>query len=240
MTMNPPDVDEDDESSGINQDHPYRVLGVALVVDQKGSGAKLVCRYPTQPNNHDKVSTNPSDPSSSREDPSGPAAKELHTDDDLFFTLTARQMAKLFRTKKTLCGNPMTLSVNGTVFCCRAVLMQGEDGQDETIPGPAGGNDSHNDDLVLFSVVVALSAPMSHTSVQFSTGSWLDTGTEDQLEIQRYVKESGANRPGKTSRGRVSAGFLAIRRVHLSLARICRVLEREERRCHYVTFQSQL
>ncbi len=224
----------DKESIGANRDRPYRVLGVALVVDQRGTGARLVARYPTQPRK-----SSPSDDSDvPRDFYHPPPRKELHCDDDLFFTLTARQMAKLFRTKKALCGNPMTLSVNGTVFCCRAVLMQGDDGQDETLSGPTG-SESQNDQLVLFSVIVALSAPMSHTSVQFSTGSWLDTATEDQLDIQRYVKESGADRLGKKSHGRVSSGFLSIRRVHISLARYCRVLEREERRCQYISLQTK-
>jgi hypothetical protein len=96
------------DSSGTgHQDNPFRVLGVALIVDQRGAGARLVARYPTQPSPGAGTSTSTT-PSKSEEE---------FTDDDLFFTLTARQMAKLFRTKKSLCGQPMTLTVNGTVFC---------------------------------------------------------------------------------------------------------------------------
>lgn len=234
----PLDTPGDGSSAALNQDTPFRVLGVALVIDQKGSGAKLVARYPTQP------SKSPLKSNESLADEKQPhGMTPLRSDDDLFFTLTERQMAKLFRTKTTLCGNPMTLSVNGTVFCCRAVLMQG----DEASPEDAT-TDSQNDHVVLFSVIVALSAPLIFKTVPFSTGIWLDTATEDQLDIQRYVQESTAaasistpeadNRQNKNSRGIVSSSFLSIRRVHISLARYCRVLEREERRCHYISLQA--
>jgi hypothetical protein len=43
----------------------------------------------------------------------------------------------------------------------------------------------------------------------------------------------------KQTAARVSSVFLAIRRVHISLVRFCRALEREENRCGYVTFQSR-
>ena len=210
-------------SNNLRQDNPFQLLGVALIVDQKGVGARLVARYPTQPSpDVDQRGEN----------------DEGHTNDDLFFTLTTRQMAKLFRTKKSLCGQPMTLTVNGTVFCCRAVLMHGEDNVDE----PPASNDSKNQ-LVLFSVIVALASPVSHTSIPFSSG-W-EGATEDQLDLQRYLKEASAagesgdpENPKKSAHGRVSAAFLSIRRVHLSLARYCRVLEREEHRCHYVSLQA--
>jgi hypothetical protein len=236
----------EESSTATNQDRPFRVLGVALVVDQRGSGAKLVARYPTQssesPQSTEQSSALPDDHHHAN------PKKELHSDDDLFFTLTARQMAKLFRTKKSLCGNPMTLAVNGTVFCCRAVLMQGDDGQEDPSQTAVSDSSSQPNQLVLFSVIVAMSAPMSHESVQFSTGSWFDAATEDQLDIQRYVKESMAaasistpeaeHRNRKNTKGRVSSAFLSIRRVHISLARYCRVLEREERRCQYISLQS--
>jgi len=48
-------------------------------------------------------------------------------------------------------------------------------------------------------------------------------------------REKGRDRAGD---GLNSASFLAIRRAHVSLSRLCRVLEREERRCSYVSSQS--
>lgn len=235
-------ADASSATSTINPDTPFRVLGVALVVDQRGSGARLVARYPTQPSER---SSKWKEPEHDADQLPAPATGGLYTDDDLFFSLTARQMVKLFRTKKTLCGNPMTLAINATIFCCRAVLMQGEDGHDDATQTTAG-TDTPHDNIVLFSVIVAMSAPTSFKSVTFSTGSWLETATEDQLDIQRYVKESTAaasipeaEHRNKGSRGRVSSSFLSIRRVHISLARYCRVLEREEKRCNYISLQSK-
>ena len=155
---------------------PYQVLGIALVVDEIGKGARLAFRYPVTPT--------------------------VDNADDLFFTLPPRVMAKLFRPKKPLCGRPMTISVGGTVFCCRAILLDEE---------------SH---LVLFNVIVAL-APSVPTSLPIA--GWFDAGS----------KESG-----ETSVITPSSSFLAVRRVHVSIARLCRVLEREERRCQYVSLQS--
>ena len=208
------------DSHTLRQDNPFRVLGVAMIVDKRGVGARLLARYPTQPSIV---------PNRSGEN------DDEHTNDDLFFTLGPRQMAKLFRTKKSLCGQPMTLTVNGTVFCCRAVLMHGEDNVDET----STASDS-KDQLALFSVIVALSSPRSHTSIPFSSG-W-EGITEDQSDLQKYLKEAAEfkhpDHPRKATNGRVSAAFLSIRRVHLSLARFCRVLEREETRCRYVSLQA--
>jgi hypothetical protein len=207
------------------QDEDFRVLGVAMIVDQRGVGARMVARYPTQPS------------------PGTRDAGSIEgSNDDLFFTLTPRQMAKLFRTKKSLCGRPMTLSVNGTVFCSHATLMGGEDsGEDATTTTTST---EKKNQLVLFSVIVALSSPMSHTSVPFS--SWLDGATEGQLDLQRYLKEATAAatsvHPGhvkQATRGSVSSSFLAIRRIHISLARYSRVLEREEHRCDYVSLQAE-
>lgn len=75
------------------QDNPFRVLGIALIVDQRGIGANMVARYPTQP----------SSPINQNDD-------QEYSNDDLFFTLTAFQMAKLFRTKKSLANKPMVSS----------------------------------------------------------------------------------------------------------------------------------
>jgi hypothetical protein len=218
-------------------ENPFRMLGIAMIVDQKGIGARMVARYPTQPSPVPSSVSEDDDPHRDEEEPSN---------DDLFFSLTAFQMAKLFRTKKSLCGQPMTLTVNGTVFCCRAMLMDGEEANDETThtatTSTTATTESKNQ-LVLFSVIVALSSPVSHTSVPFS---WIDGATENQLDLQRYLKEataaseSGSRSSKKATNGSVSSAFLSIRRVHISLARYCRVLEREEKRCQYVSEQADL
>jgi hypothetical protein len=126
--------------------NPLRVLGIAIIVDQKGAGARMLARYPTNNSNNNSNNIHGDDDDDDDNDDDeddrhrGIAAaerdsdatataaasssnKSLSEDDDLFFTLTARQMAKLFRTKKALCNEPMTLRVNKTVFCCHAVLL---------------------------------------------------------------------------------------------------------------------
>ncbi|KAL3785438.1 hypothetical protein ACHAW5_010918 [Stephanodiscus triporus] len=42
---------------------------------------------------------------------------------DLFFDLPARVVSKLFRPKRPLCGQPLSLRIGGTTFCCRAELF---------------------------------------------------------------------------------------------------------------------
>jgi len=137
-------------SSSKNKKNSLRVLGIAIIVDQKGSGARMLARYPTtsqsllmgsidynrnyddDDNNHDNNNEEYYDHHQHRyndgvvEGTKAPtsSSKSSDGDDDLFFTLTARQMAKLFRTKKALCNQPMTLRVNKTIFCCHAVLLE--------------------------------------------------------------------------------------------------------------------
>jgi hypothetical protein len=45
---------------------------------------------------------------------------------------------------------------------------------------------------------------------------------------------------GEALQRQLSASFLSVRRVHVSLSRLCRVLAREERRCRYVSLQAEL
>lgn len=263
-----------DSASPSRRNNPLQMLGITMIVDQRGSGARLVARYPTQPSAMPDVvssssskfadgranrSTNPHgvNTSSNRiiKDPS--KEEENHSaEDDLFFTLTAHQMAKLFRTKKSLCNQPMTLRVNRTVFCCYAVLIDGEDEEtglqqsdnnnnssSSSINGNNTDGGGHNDDdLRLFSVVVALSAPAHQTALPFS--SFWDAGSEDQHDLERFLRQAstsstkaghGTNKAATAAR--VSSTFLAIRRVHISLARYCRALGREENRCGYVRHQ---
>ena len=92
---------------GKDSGHHFRVLGIAMVVDQVGIGPRMVLRYPA----------------AVEDDELDQKGNSTAAADDIFFRLTARQMAKLFRPKRTLCRQPLTLSVGGTVFCCRAILF---------------------------------------------------------------------------------------------------------------------
>jgi hypothetical protein len=263
-----------------NDKAPLKVLGIALIVDEKGIGARLVARYPTsQPSKNKSRDLNGGSGGAegdeirldltklveeSAEHHHDDEEEEEEKEDDLFFTLTSHQMAKLFRTKKALCNQPMTLRVNRTIFCCHAALMES---YDDEIPKQS--------QLTLFSVVVALSAPAREAVVPFGN-FWdssmdsssdnhvttaLPTTNDDHLDLERYLRhvtqdaqEKNHPNDSSTSRrknkstdiarkkktaARVSSAFLAIRRVHISLARLCRALEREERRCAYVSLQSQ-
>lgn len=210
----PGKVLEDGMQNSLRDLTPYVVLGIALVVEQLGIGSRMVLRYPTAP-------------------------LKLGVD-DLFFKLPSRQMAKLFRPKPALCGKPMTLSVGGTVFCCYATLMDepGEASNDED----AATTDTR-DHLALFSVIVALAPQARAFSIPIS--GWTDTTEERADALAREAaaaldKKRGACSEDQVPGSRLSASFLSIRRVHISLARLCRVLEREERRCKYITLQSDL
>jgi hypothetical protein len=169
-----------------NDNRGFRVVGIAMVVDQHGHAARLVVRYPT-------VSS---------------------IADNIFFRLPSRQMAKLFRPKPALCGQPMTLSVGGTIFCCCAKLLADDD-SDNLVEI----TEADKDKVALFSVVVAL-APQSQTAPMIST-------SDDLYENMPHLANS-------------STSSVYVRRVHVSLARLCRVLEREERRCRYVSIQANL
>ena len=296
-----------------NNENPMRVLGIALIVDQKGLGARMLARYPTRDcgngtNNNDYDDDDDYDGSddddiNNDEDDYDNDYQQQHrkesnssnefengddsgVDDDLFFTLTARQMAKLFRTKKALCNQPMTLRVNKTVFCCHAILDESKnsldnDNNDSTNKTKEGNDDntnttepSNNNDkqqqqeLRLFSVVVALSGSMNQQSALPFTSFWNPNNT-DSADLERYLRQLNNNNNDKandedenennkekgnhhinkrdesssigrigTTR-RISSVFLAIRRVHISLARFCRALHREENRCGYITYQSR-
>lgn len=164
-----------------NSQCPFNVLGIALVVEEPGKGARLAFRYPV---NSTSVESQV---------------------DDLFFTLSPRIMAKMFRPKKPLCGQPMTISVGGTVFCCRATLLK---------------DDSKLD---LFNIIVALAPTVPTSTIPIS--GWYDANNTEEEDYN-----GGVSNP--------STSFLAIKRVHISIARLCRVLKREERTCHYVSLQS--
>jgi hypothetical protein len=168
--------------------------------------------------------------------PSAPLATGT---EDLFFRLPPHQLAKLFRPKPALCGQPMTLSVGGTVFCCRAVLMEGNsEAREEDTATTESKNSLH-----LFSVIIAL-APQVRTSSIPIAGWFEGNDADERPEKQSNLHDSLAMLEGKfapsSTGNRASSSFLSIRSVHVSLARLCRVLEREERRCRYVSLQTDL
>ncbi|GKY92971.1 hypothetical protein MPSEU_000265700 [Mayamaea pseudoterrestris] len=220
-------------SDKTNESCPFIVLGVALIVDQIGHGAHMALRYPIEPQVDDDK-----------------------TNDD-FFRLTPRQMAKLFRPKPPLCGQAMTLSVGETLFCCCATLLSNENDSTKNFQyaltaDPENGNDDSH--LSLFSVVVAL-APRGQSSTVPING-WVSENT-NALPEQQSGADGGGGAPQRSNhrslsdvQGRlsipksheseVSPSFQCIRRVHVSLARISRILLREERRCQYISLQCQL
>ena len=235
FSNNANNVPENDEHSS------FRVLGIAMVVDQRGKEARTVMRYPTS------ATTISSSSSSTTTD----------GNQDLFYKLPGRQMAKLFRPKPALCGQPMTLSIGGTIFCCCAVLMEDDNSSNNNNDtGTAGyqSDDDTKDNLVLFSVIVAL-APQVRTSTM-GIGGWMEAqaagagggSSRNSQEEEQHKPHQAGQSPmdmlqGKMSaptQGRASESFLSIRRVHVSLGRLCRVLEREERRCRYVSVQANL
>ena len=182
--------------------HPFRVQGIAFVVDQKGKEPKLVFRYPATP-------------------PQG-----ISDEEDLFFRMDSRQMAKLFRPKSSLCGEPVTLSVGVTIFCCRAVLLEQQDETDDNPDDPP---------VELFSIIVALVPRAREPSMTTNAGGWY----EEERNIQGIW--GGSTQPSSNHHSsKVWASLLAVVRVHVSLARICPILEQEEANCHYVTLQTKL
>lgn len=186
------------ESNG--HQSPFSVLGIALVAEERGKGASLAFRYPAVPQN-------------------------VNHADNLFFTLPPRVMAKLFRPKRPLCGQPMTLTVGGTIFCCWAVLM-------------CPNRCDNSSGLVLFSVVVAL-IPLVHTSSLLTSG-WSYDAEEIRRQFRRgsdlYQLQEETETEKTTSQD--TDLFLAVRKVHISLVRLSRVLEREELRCRYVSLHA--
>mmetsp|Transcript_4045 Transcript_4045/g.8121 ORF Transcript_4045/g.8121 Transcript_4045/m.8121 type:complete len:667 (-) Transcript_4045:109-2109(-) len=182
---------------------PFRLIGIAFVVDQKGRGSRTVMRYPIAPSQPEDA-------------------------DDVFFRLGQRQLSKLFRPKPSLCAHPMTLAIGSTIFCCRAILLE-----DYHVTSTTDDASSSDDRVELFSVVVAL-APQERGPIVPITG-WFE---EQNNRTDKKDEEDGGSDHDEDGQGRASPSFKTVRRVHLSLARLCRVLEREEKRCSYVSIQS--
>lgn len=226
------------------------VLGIALIMEEAGKGARLVFRYPASPppiflhtspssmkrfasdvhynNNSTKAAKNKKDVdvgSSSNKGKSSDLRANSSSGGggggsiDLFFDLPARVLSKLFRPKKALCRQPLTLNVSGTTFCCRAELF---DSQPSTI------GEGHQHPLVLFSIIVALAplAPKEKSSL-------------DHMQFDALYSVNNSHTT-TTSQLRSDAAFLTITAVHRNLARLCRVLTREELRSRYVSRQCHM
>lgn len=147
-------------------------------------------------------------------------------------------MSKLFRPKRPLCGQPLTLNVSGTTFCCRAELFDNS----QSCPSTVGGDGSDRP-LVLFSVIVAL-APLSphqscNTNGSHSSKSSISFHPHDTSYLANINCTSEKNDNNSHPR-RIDATFTTIERIHRNLARLCAVLTREEMRCQYVTLQCQM
>jgi single-stranded DNA-binding protein len=145
-------------------------------------------------------------------------------------------MSKLFRPKRPLCGQPLTLNVSGTTFCCRAELFDNS----QSCPSTVGGDGSDRP-LVLFSVIVAL-APLSpnqscNTNGSHSSKSSIHPHDTSYLADINCTSEKNDN---NLHPRRIDATFTTIERIHRNLARLCMVLTREEMRCQYVTLQCQM
>lgn len=191
------------------------VLGIGLVMEEVGKGARLVFRYPSAPP-FAMRNISPTD---------GNSDSEISADSnsiDLFFDLPAKVMSKLFRPKRPLCGQPLTLNVSGTTFCCRAELFDSQ-------PSTVGGGEGSNHPLVLFSVIVAL-APLA------SSADGAGAAPASQFDRANPADNTTNEAPQK----RADFAFNAIRKVHDNLQRLCRVLKREELRCRYVSRQCNM
>jgi hypothetical protein len=248
-------------NKGAHNDPPLRVLGISLVVEEVGKEAELIFRYPVAPPktlqtnsyvNGDSASSVPPTRLSSkaRGVPENTKEKQKQRHDsntsetsslDLFFSLPPKVMVKLFRTKSTLVDQPMTLSIGGTMFCCRSIMLNKtaqvpretsslantQEGTESTISNSA----TYVEDVRLsrsFNIIVAL------VPIREAQDDSNETNRNKSLNIPNMRKLSNADFEKPENK---SEFFPAIRRIHLSLARLCKCLQREERRCLYVSRQ---
>lgn len=241
--------DNDSSSKEVSSSHQLGVLGIGLIMEEVGKGARLVFRYPASPppyflpippssedgikdpidnvNEHHNLRGNKSPNTSPTKKGEHNTTSSSTSDSthgtsgsiDLFFDLTARVFSKLFRPKRPLCGQPLTLNVSGTTFCCRAELF---DSQPSTI------GEGSNHPLVLFSVVVAL-APLASS-----------VATETQPSHNLMQQPLVSSNVDRTNACQSDDTFSTIQCVHRNLARLCRVFKREEFRCRYVSRQCNM
>ena len=242
---------------GVDDDPPLRVLGISLVVEEVGKEAELIFRYPVAPpkslqtNSYANGNSAPSIPSTSlqpkaRAENSKEIRKQRHDSRslsslDLFFSLPPKAMVKLFRSKPTLVDQPMTLTIGGTIFCCRSIMLnktsqlQKEASSLGSTQEGTNANSKYVEEQHLsrsFTVIVAL-LQIREAQKEENTGS-NDNKRKASLNTPNTGKLSNSDLEKPENK---SEYFPSIRKVHLSLTRLCKCLEREERRCVYVSRQ---
>ena len=147
----------------------YQVLGICLVVEHAGI-VSLVLRYPSSP--HDRT---PKREKSTTNCTTKPRRKPPPQRQHLFFTLSSRVLAKLFRPKPPLCDRPLTIQIGEhSLFCCHSVLLGANlaaSGNNSAVNlmqvSPSTANEGthsisevkNDEPVAMFSVVVAL-APL--------------------------------------------------------------------------------
>ncbi len=284
----------------LDDEQQPKVIGMALVVEEVGKLSKLAFRYPpADPTETDRGNTTGDTnrntiagvnhsryaQSAAANYPHGKVdgkktsqtSQNQHTSqrsrhqDNIFFTLPPSAMAKLFRTKPALCGQPMTLLVGGTVFCCRSVLLnhgpsssqsQSDDNDCDqsrqsasgtvatarssaaTVTSAGAGSASPSspalDCLVMFSIIVAvLPAQNSNYRDKKGLSAHGSSTRPDSSPMSKPEQNMGAGSESKAKSEReyLSQNYPVVRRIHLSLSRLCAALEREERRCLYMSRQ---
>lgn len=208
-----------------------KVLGIALVVEELGKGSRLIFRYPSSSPN----------------------------DTNIFFTLTPRVFAKLFHTK--LHGQPVTLLVDGTMICCRSVMLPNTNATTTTTTTTMNTTSTQSDDISSVpsksNTTNVTSSPLSQESSTVESPSFnsLKKKIEELyteglvmfsivvalLPVQRQTRSRSYHisntYEAQDAGDKVSVAYPIIRRIHLSLSRVCAVLEREERRCMYMSRQ---
>ncbi len=234
-------------SSSSTSSRQLGVLGIGLIIEEVGKGARLVFRYPASPppcflpipypdhdgmvetivhgteNNILRVQNSPNTSPNKRTDQTATTSKSSDSTThhgssgsiDLFFDLKSRVFSKLFRPKRALCGQPLTLNVSGTTFCCRAELFDSQQ--------PSSIGEGSDRPLVLFSLVVAL-APMASTPHQSAQQQPHFSSNVDSVNDYHHSDDA----------------LSTTQSVHRNLARLCRVFKREELRCRYVSRQCNM
>jgi len=118
------DMNTNSSSTELSSLRQLGVLGIGLIMEEVGKGARLVFRYPASPPPFFSISrggqpemkngTNKSTSSTTKNKKDigeGDSTTGSGSSDsiDLFFDLPARVISKLFRPKRPLCGQPLTL-----------------------------------------------------------------------------------------------------------------------------------
>lgn len=186
----------------------------------------------------------------------------ITTNNNCFFTsLPSRLIEKLFRPHPSLCRQPMTITFQNTIFCSRSIISQ----DCATTPcTPSNELASNASNSVLFSVVVALASSASiprsleedefiiirrrNLAVAAATKTTNSDSVDNKPSTYSNYYTSRSDFTGKSNststRSSTHAGSsvcslesAAVQRVHMSLSRLCTMLEREQSRCGYVSIQ---